>query len=1161
MVTTFNFSIISHAEVWVPPTITSVSLDSQNEVYKKGDIITINIEFNKNVTCDPKVSVFEINIPTVPSVPNKVLTYKSGNGTNTLSYEYIVDDNLEYNGNIILFSVMGSFIREGQNYIYPSIKDDTNFSCLKTQNTIIGQVNIDTKKPVINQMTVYEGDFPSDKYAKEYNVNIDILEKNLEKPSAEIKYYWSTDSNRSLNKSDYNNSKQFLVGNNSSNYVVIPSNILGNVEGIYYLHVWIEDNAGNATTGTFSGNDNNTHQGVYIDKKPPVITFEPKDNTPQKEQTVTIKITDLGAGVKGYKYSLINEKGNKYVGKDNDEYFILDENKENFSIPIVFRNIIPDIIDGKYQLEVSAYDEMLLPIENNTERNYQNQVKSILYTVDTTKPNIKFDEKIEDNSRVGFEVTLEDVLSNKITLYYSWENDYNVEHSSIQWKHYQNSVNNKEKNVILPDSLLNSGAYYLFIKAVDEAGNESISNSTDSVYIPEKPTGTIAIMTSQGDNEGYTNDIRLNVNFTVSGEKTPLSMRLKIHNGNWLDWEKVTSNSFSKQINLTEEEGNQTIFVQYKYDYHNKEYISDIYSDTIIYDKTPPVGNVSYSTKTTTRDPVTAYLKVTDNINSEDQIICNPSSKEIKFDENGNKTFTFTDLAGNVGTISAKVDWIINEAPRGTITYSTLDMTRNDVTATLTFPDYKGKITIENNNGKNSYVFTKNGSFTFNYINEKGKVGHATAIVNNIDRIKPEVKISYSKIKKTNHNVRVTFIPNETVNIVIEDLQGKELKTINAVNKQKLADYTFEKNGIIRVKITDIAGNETNTIKSKDLAGNEIVLSEIEVNNIDKTPPVVLLTYAIIDNPDTNISYEKVAKTKENVSVTVSANEDFVVLNNNHQKSKIFTENGEFIFNIADLAGNVTKITATVNKIDKSKPKLTLSYSTKEVTKDNVYVTLKSDREINILNNNGSNILEFTENGMNWFKVRDKLGNIIYKEVYVTNIDRIKPKIVFENNETLLLDINNNNNAFDPMEGVKVIDNVDGDITNRVKVEGIVNLSKRGKYIIRYLVSDKALNKLSYDRIVQVLSDEELVIYVDSECLSDTHTNVIRKKDFVFNVYGIQGDYKFWWDYGKQKMGYFKRPKEIMNSFKFSAVKTGWYTFYILDQERKYRLFNVFMSY
>ncbi|WP_304941842.1 hypothetical protein, partial [Vallitalea guaymasensis] len=241
---TLIFPVISYAEeneeiIFNPPTIVEVNLGSQNELYKKGDAIIVNIKFNKIVMCNPEISVFEISMPTVPAISNKVLEYKEGNGTDTLSYQYIVDDNLDYKGNIILFSIMGSYENDGNKYIYPSIHDEMNFPCEKIENTIISEVNIDSQKPIIHQMSVYAQDYPSDSYAKEYNVEVYFEERSYENPTAEARYFWSTDSNPLSNKSDYKEIHEFLVEDNSNNYhnISIPSNKLGNVEGTFYLHV------------------------------------------------------------------------------------------------------------------------------------------------------------------------------------------------------------------------------------------------------------------------------------------------------------------------------------------------------------------------------------------------------------------------------------------------------------------------------------------------------------------------------------------------------------------------------------------------------------------------------------------------------------------------------------------------------------------------------------------------------------------------------------------------------------------------------------------------------------------------------------------------------------------------------------------------------------
>ena len=58
--------------------------------------------------------------------------------------------------------------------------------------------------------------------------------------------------------------------------------------------------------------------------------------------------------------------------------------------------------------------------------------------------------------------------------------------------------------------------------------------------------------------------------------------------------------------------------------------------------------------------------------------------------------------------------------------------------------------------------------------------------------------------------------------------------------------------------------------------------------------------------------------------------------------------------------------------------------------------------------------------------------------------------------------------AFDPLAGVSAKDDVDGDLTKAIKVEGAVDSSKAGVYTLTYTVSDKAGNKATATRKVTV---------------------------------------------------------------------------------------------
>ena len=70
---------------------------------------------------------------------------------------------------------------------------------------------------------------------------------------------------------------------------------------------------------------------------------------------------------------------------------------------------------------------------------------------------------------------------------------------------------------------------------------------------------------------------------------------------------------------------------------------------------------------------------------------------------------------------------------------------------------------ILNNDGKNTYTFTQNDSFTFIYQDEYGFDGEATATVYWIDNEGPKATVSYNIESITNQDVEVTITTDEAI--------------------------------------------------------------------------------------------------------------------------------------------------------------------------------------------------------------------------------------------------------------------------------------------------------------------------------------------------------------------------------------------------------------
>ncbi|WP_141560065.1 DUF5011 domain-containing protein, partial [Bacillus thuringiensis] len=62
----------------------------------------------------------------------------------------------------------------------------------------------------------------------------------------------------------------------------------------------------------------------------------------------------------------------------------------------------------------------------------------------------------------------------------------------------------------------------------------------------------------------------------------------------------------------------------------------------------------------------------------------------------------------------------------------------------------------------------------------------------------------------------------------------------------------------------------------------------------------------------------------------------------------------------------------------------------------------------------------------------------------------------------------NMDDNYNPLAGVKAIDNEDGDITNKVTVDGSVDASKPGTYVLTYTVTDSKGHTVTAKQTVTV---------------------------------------------------------------------------------------------
>lgn len=363
-------------------------------------------------------------------------------------------------------------------------------------------------------------------------------------------------------------------------------------------------------------------------------------------------------------------------------------------------------------------------------------------------------------------------------------------------------------------------------------------------------------------------------------------------------------------------------------------------------DKTAPTVDVTFNTTQITNNEVVATLKFSKDditiLSKDIQIAENPDkSKTITFEENTSFDLEFQDKLGNIGKKHITVDWIDTITPTAEFEFNTTNITDKEVVATLKPSE---EVTILNNDGKDTYTFTENGSFTFEFVDKAGNVGEATVTVDWIAKL-PQYKIRYSTKELTKDDVKIA--------LDLED--GYQIVNNNASN-----EYLFTENGTFEFQYKDKNGN--------------VGIIPITVDWIDK------------ENPTAEFEFNTKTWTNKDVTVTLKPNEEVKILNNGGKDTYTFTENGSFTFEFVDKVGNKGSAIAKVSWIDKKVPTATIEYSTTSPTDQNVVATLKPSEEVTVLN--GNITYTFTENAEYTFEFVDKAGNKGYATAKVSWINK-----------------------------------------------------------------------------------------------------------------------------------------------------------------------------
>ena len=96
-------------------------------------------------------------------------------------------------------------------------------------------------------------------------------------------------------------------------------------------------------------------------------------------------------------------------------------------------------------------------------------------------------------------------------------------------------------------------------------------------------------------------------------------------------------------------------------------------------------------------------------------------------------------------------------------------------------------------------------------------------------------------------------------------------------------------------------------------------------------------------------------------------------------------------------------------------------------------------------------------------KASDVNGNDIHQTITMKVKDKTAPVLSKVDDVFLAL-----GNEFEMLKGIKAIDNLDGDCSENIKVEGTIDTQKKGDYTLTYRVSDKAGNQSQKTRHIYI---------------------------------------------------------------------------------------------
>ena len=221
---------------------------------------------------------------------------------------------------------------------------------------------------------------------------------------------------------------------------------------------------------------------------------------------------------------------------------------------------------------------------------------------------------------------------------------------------------------------------------------------------------------------------------------------------------------------------------------------------------------MTYSETKITNKGVEVIINVNENIQEVEGWTLSDDRKVLSkiYMANKSENLTIYDLAGNSTQAEIKVENIDKEVPNFETIYSTTRVTNEDVEVTIKANKVIQEIegwTSSNDKKSLSKIYPENKEEQIEICDLAGNKAKVKVKVANIDKVKPEIEVTYSETKKANKSVEVTIISNEE----IQEIEGWSLS-----EDEKLLTKIYIVNKKEEIIVCDLAGNEVKVKVSVD---------------------------------------------------------------------------------------------------------------------------------------------------------------------------------------------------------------------------------------------------------------------------------------------------------------------------------------------------------